>query len=69
MINPVDPETGAELHRGVRPVTFTYKGESVTVEMPGWYGDNPDDGIHEAEDMKVSDRALSLLKLRVERSI
>ena len=32
MTNPVDPETGAMLHRDVRPLTLTYKGESITFE-------------------------------------
>jgi HTH-type transcriptional regulator / antitoxin MqsA len=67
MTNPVDPETGAPLHRDVRPLTLTYKGQSVTVDMPGWYGDQPDEGIFEPEDMKVSDRALNRLKARTER--
>ena len=25
----IDPETGEDLHRGVRKVTFSYKGESI----------------------------------------
>ena len=66
MTNPVDPETGAPLHRDVRPLTLTYKGESITVDMPGWYGDHPDAGIFEPEDMKLSDRALNRLKARSE---
>ena len=66
MTNPVDPETGAPLHWDVRPLTLTYRGTSITVEMPGWYGDKPDEGIFEAEDMKVSDRALNRLKARTE---
>ena len=37
--NPVCPKTGAPMHRGVRPLTLTYKGESITFEMPGWYCD------------------------------
>ena len=45
MTNPVDPETGAPLHRDVRPLTLTYKGQSITVDMPGWYGDQPDEGV------------------------
>jgi len=59
-----DPETGAPLHRDVRPLTLTYKGESVTVEMPGWYGERPDEGVFDPADMKVSDRALNQLKAR-----
>jgi HTH-type transcriptional regulator/antitoxin MqsA len=54
------------LHRDVRPLTLTYKGESITFDMPGWYGDQPDDGIFEPEDMKISDRALNRLKARSE---
>ena len=34
MTNPVDPETGAVLHRSVRPLILTYKGNSITVDMP-----------------------------------
>jgi HTH-type transcriptional regulator/antitoxin MqsA len=48
MTNPVDPETGAPLRRGVRPLTLSYKGQSITVDMPGWYGDQPDEGFFEA---------------------
>jgi HTH-type transcriptional regulator/antitoxin MqsA len=66
MTNPVDPETGAPLHRDVRPFTLTYKGQSITVDMPGWYSDQPDAGVFEPEDMKVSDRALNRLKARTE---
>jgi HTH-type transcriptional regulator/antitoxin MqsA len=66
MTNPVDPNTGAPLHRDVRPLTLTYQGQSITVDMPGWYGDQPDEGVFEAEDMKISDRALNRLKARAE---
>jgi len=62
----VDPETGAPLHRDVRPLTLSYKGQSITVDMPGWYGDRPDDGVFDPEDMKISDRALNRLKARTE---
>lgn len=66
MTNPVDPETGAPLHRDVRPLTLTYKGESITIGMPGWYGYHPEEGVHTGDDMKVSDRALNRLKARTE---
>ncbi len=66
MSDPTDPETGAPLRRGVRPLTLVYKGESITVDMPGWYGDGPDEGVFDPADMKVSDRALNRLKARVE---
>jgi len=66
MTNPVSPDTGAPLHRDVRPLTLSYKGESITFDMPGWYGDQPDDGIFDPDDMKISDRALNRLKARSE---
>jgi HTH-type transcriptional regulator / antitoxin MqsA len=66
MTNPVCPETGAPLHRDVRPLTLTYQGQSITVDMPGWYGEPPAQSIHDGEDMKVSDRALNRLKARTE---
>ncbi len=66
MADPVCPETGAPMHRDVRPLTLTYKGLSVTLDMPGWYCDQSQESIHTGEDMKVSDRALSRLKARAE---
>ncbi len=64
---PVCPSTGARMHRDVRPLTLRYRGETLTFDMPGWYCDTSDESIHTGEDMKVSDRALNLLKARAER--
>ncbi len=66
MANPVCPKTGAPMHRDVRPMTLTYKGESVTFDMPGWYCDQSKESVHTGEDMKVSDRMLNRLKARSE---
>jgi HTH-type transcriptional regulator/antitoxin MqsA len=66
MNNPVCPKTGAPMHRGTRTMTLTYKGESITFDMPGWYCDTSDESIHTGQDMKVSDRMLNSLKARVE---
>ena len=66
MTNPVCPETGAPMYRGMRPMTLTYKGKGITFDMPGWYCDQSDESIHTGEDMKVSDRMLNLLKARCE---
>ncbi len=66
MANPLCPETGAPMHRDVRPMTLTYKGESLTFDMPGWYCDQSEESIHTGEDMKVSDRMLNRLKARSE---
>jgi HTH-type transcriptional regulator/antitoxin MqsA len=67
MSNPICPETGAPMYRGVRPMTLTYKGESLTFDMPGWYCDQSEESIHTGEDMKISDRKLNLLKARCEK--
>ncbi len=63
----IHPETGKLLRRDIRPVEFTYKGEKITVDMPGWYPEdkNDDDGVFSWEDMDVSDDALRILKERV----
>jgi HTH-type transcriptional regulator / antitoxin MqsA len=66
MTNPVCPKTGAPMHRDVRPLTLTYKGESITFDMPGWYCEQSDESIHTGKDMKVSDRMLNRLKARSE---
>lgn len=62
----IHPETGEILRRDIRPVEFSYKGEKITVDMPGWYPPEGDDGIFTHEDMKVSDQALKILKSRHE---
>ncbi len=59
---PACPETGAPMHRDVRPMALEYKGQSITFPMPGWYCDSSGESIHTGEDMKVSDRILNRLK-------
>ena len=66
MADPVCPETGAPMHRDTRPMTLTYKGETITFDMPGWYCDTSDESIHTGADMKISDRMLNHLKARGE---
>lgn len=55
------------MSRGVRSLCLTYKDESMNVDMPGWYADGSDEGIHSAEDAAVSDRATAELKARADR--
>ncbi|WP_283776377.1 type II toxin-antitoxin system MqsA family antitoxin [Stappia sp. WLB 29] len=57
---------GKPLARDLRPVTISYKGLSRTFDMPGWYAEGVEDGIHSGEDMKVSDRELNRLKAEAE---
>jgi HTH-type transcriptional regulator/antitoxin MqsA len=66
MTDPVCPKTGASMGRDSRPMTLSYKGKSITFDMPGWYCDASDESIHSGADMKVSDRALNRLKARAE---
>jgi HTH-type transcriptional regulator/antitoxin MqsA len=54
------------MRRGVRPLTLTYKEESITFNMSGWYCDDCQESIHTGQDMKVSDRMLNRLKARSE---
>lgn len=62
----VSPETGETLHRGVRPFVVAYKGKTITVELPGYYPKNGDEGIHVGDDMAVTDAALRSLKEEIE---
>lgn len=62
----VSPETGEVLRRDVRPFIVTYKGRSRTVDLPGYYPDNGNDGVHVGGDMEVTDAALRSLKEEVE---
>ena len=66
MADPICPETGAPMHRGTRPMTLTYKEESMTFDMPGWYCDVSNESIHTGQDMKLSDRMLNRLKAKAE---
>ena len=63
---PLCPETGKPMVRDTRPMTITYKGQSATFDMPGWYCDESGESIHTAEDIKTSDAALKELKVKVE---
>ena len=63
----IHPETGEELVRDVRPMLINYKDLDETVEMPGWYPKNSDDGIFSKEDRKVYGKAMRRLKARYEK--
>ena len=65
----IHPETGEILHRDVRAITYTYKGEGITVNVPGWYPANGNDGILTREDCSVGDKALAELKARYAKKV
>lgn len=60
------PETGELLARDVRPFVVAYKGESMTVDLPGYYPAGDGDGVVVGEDMRVADAALRTLKEKVD---
>ena len=57
---------GGKMHRDVKAVEIAYKGESMTVNLPGWYCASCDEAVHSGLDMEVSDKALHELKAKVE---
>ena len=65
----IHPETGEILHRDVRPIEYTYKGESIIVDQPGWYPMEGDDGILTQDDMDVADEALRIMKARHQQKL
>src|SRR5262245_46351558 len=64
---PLSPVTGKPMTRDVRPMDLRYKGQSVTIQMPGWYCADSGESIHTGEDMRVSDAALKDLKIKAEK--
>lgn len=62
----VSPETGEQLTRGVRPFAVAYKGEEMTVDLPGYYPPGDGDGVHVGNDMSAVDDALRTLKEKVD---
>jgi HTH-type transcriptional regulator/antitoxin MqsA len=58
----IHPETGATLHRDVRPFTVTYKGRGLTVDQPGWYPENDGDALFVGKDLEPAATALKRLK-------
>ena len=65
----IHPITEKVLHRDIKPYEFSYKGETIILNMPGWYPDDDSDAIFTREDMKVHDKALDILKARHEAKI
>ena len=60
------PETGKPMIRGVRPFLVTYKGQSRSVELPGYYPEGTGEAIHVGDDMKAVDEALRSLKEEID---
>lgn len=54
------------LIRCVRPFKVIYKRRSTTVDLPGYHPKGDGDGVHVGNDMNVIDRALRMLKQKVD---
>jgi HTH-type transcriptional regulator/antitoxin MqsA len=61
----VHPETGKLLKRGIRSTVVRYKGLERTVELPGWYPEDDDDGIISGLDARIADEALHEMKAEI----
>lgn len=60
------PDTGEILRRGVRPFDVCYKGETLTVDLPGYYPQGVGEGVHIGDDMSVVDEAIRSLKEKID---
>jgi HTH-type transcriptional regulator/antitoxin MqsA len=60
------PETGETLTRGVRRFVVMDKGESVTVDLPGYYPEREGHGVHVGVEPGVVDAALAQLRRNVD---
>ena len=66
MADEVCPWDGTPMARDTRPVTFSYKGLSETLDVSGWYCGKCGEGVHTGAELAVADRALNRLKARAE---
>ncbi len=62
------PETGKVLRRDVRPTVIRYRGLERTVNLPGWYPEDDDNGIISGPDAEVADAALHDMRAEIARS-
>lgn len=60
------PQTGATLRRAVRPFAVRYKGQSLVVDLPGYYPKGKGESVHVGDDMAAADLALRDLKERID---
>jgi len=61
------PETGKLLRRDVRPVEFSYKGHTITLDQPGWYAtDGGMESLHSGEDMSATQGEFEEFMARVD---
>lgn len=59
-------ECGSKMFRDTKPDTLTYKGQSVTVNQPGWYCSGCDEVLLTGKDAKATETAFLELKAKAE---
>jgi HTH-type transcriptional regulator/antitoxin MqsA len=64
--HPRCPHDGSPMRRDVRPYTVTYKGQSETVDAPGWYCDECGEGILNGAETREIDDVLHYLKAQAD---
>lgn len=63
----IDPISGKNIMRDVRPFTVKYKDLSKTIPMPGWYPEDDGDAIFTKEDLYLYDTTFDELKAEYEK--
>ncbi|MCU0665407.1 MAG: type II toxin-antitoxin system MqsA family antitoxin [Myxococcota bacterium] len=64
--NIVCHECNCVMRRGTKPVAFSYRGRSITVDQPGWYCDGCDEAIYSGKDMGATELAFAEIKAEVD---
>jgi HTH-type transcriptional regulator/antitoxin MqsA len=62
----IEPSTGEMLTRDVRPFTVTYRGESMVIDLPGYYPQGDGESVHVGDDLAGWDVALAELRRRAD---
>ncbi len=65
----IHPETGETLQRGVRRQSVRYGSLAREVEVPGWYPDEGDEGVHTGTDLAASEAAYRELREQYARRV
>ena len=57
------------LHRSSKPQIFNYRGASITLEKPGSWCDNCDDGVLTGADIAVTELAFQEFSAKIDRLV
>ena len=63
----IDPISGKNIVRDIRPFTVKYKNLSKTISLPGWYPEDNGDAIFSKEDLDLYDTTFDELKAEYEK--